>query len=116
MLIEDEDHVLEITTYMLEMLGYDVLGVKTGMEAVDIARTFDGDIDLAILDIGLPDINGKDIYPFLMQFRPLLKAIVCSGLSIDSPAQSLLDAGAQGFLQKPFSLSRLSETLKEILE
>jgi len=51
-----------------------------------------------------------------MEARPNLKVIVCSGYSIDSPAQGILDAGAQGFIQKPFTLEILAEKLKEVLE
>ena len=50
-----------------------------------------------------------------MEARPNLKVIVFSGYSIDGPAQKILDAGAQDFLQKPFSLAILSEKLEEVL-
>ncbi|NQT68339.1 MAG: hypothetical protein HQ552_02030, partial [Desulfobacteraceae bacterium] len=48
--------------------------------------------------------------------RPNLKVIVCSGYSIDGPARQILDAGAQGFIQKPFNLSALLEKLEEVLK
>ena len=114
--IEDENVVMDVTTALLKKLGYRVLGAKTGKEAIDIAKTFDGDIDLAILDIVLPDMNGKEIYPLIMEVRPNLKVLVCSGFSIDGPAQEILDAGAEGFLQKPFSHSTLSEKLAKVMK
>jgi len=89
---------------------------KTGKEAINIARTFDGDIDLAILDIVLPDMDGKKVYPIIMEARPNLKVIVFSGYAIDGPPQKVMDAGADGFIQKPFSLETISAKLKEILE
>jgi len=51
-----------------------------------------------------------------MKARPNLKVLVFSGYSIDGPAREILDAGAQDFIQKPFSLTTLSEKLKEVLE
>ena len=114
--IEDEKMVMDVTTALLEKLGYRVLGAKTGIEAIDIAKTFDGDIDLAILDIVLPDMNGKEIYSLIMEARPNLKVLVCSGDSIDGPAQEILDAGAEDFLQKPFSVSTLSEKLMKFMK
>ena len=51
-----------------------------------------------------------------MEARPDLKVIVCSGYAIDGPPQEILDAGAQDFIQKPFSLATLSEKLKQVLE
>ena len=116
LMIEDEDVVIEVTQAMLEMLGYRVMVAKTGKDAIHIAETFDGQIDLALLDIKLPDIDGRHLYPLIMKARSNLKVIVFSGYSIDGPAREILDAGAQGFIQKPFSVSALSEKLKEVLE
>lgn len=116
LVIEDEEMVMAVCRAMLERLGYSVLEAKTGQEAVNVVKTYDGDIDLAMLDILLPDISGNAIYPFLMEARPNLKVIVYSGYSIDGPAKEILDAGAQDFLQKPFSIAELSEKLKKVLE
>jgi two-component system cell cycle sensor histidine kinase/response regulator CckA len=115
LLVEDEEMVMDVSRVLLERLGHRVLVAKTGKEAIHMAKTFDGDITLAILDVVLPDIGGKDLYPLLMEARPSLKVVVCSGYSVEGPAQEILDAGAQGFIQKPFSLSTISEKLKEVL-
>ena len=116
LMIEDEDVVIEVTQAMLEMLGYRVMVAKTGKDAIHIAETFDGQIDLALLDIKLPDIDGRNLYPLIMKARSNLKVIVFSGYSIDGPAREILDAGAQEFIQKPFSIATLSEKLKEVFE
>ena len=116
LIIEDEEMVMHVNRALLERLGYHVLGAKTGREAINIAKTFDGDIDLAILDIVLPDMGGKAIYPLIMEARPNLKVIVCSGYPFDGPAREILNAGAQDFIEKPFLLTTLSEKLKKVLE
>ena len=116
LMIEDEDVVIEVTQAMLEWLGYRVMVAKTGKDAIHITETFDGQIDLALLDIKLPDMEGGKVYPHIMEARPDLKVIVFSGYAIEGPARKILDAGAQDFIQKPFSLSTLSEKLKEVLE
>jgi len=115
LVVEDEEMVRDVIRRILERLGHRVLAAKAGKEAVEIAGTFDGDIDLAILDIKLPDMEGQRVYSLLMEARPELKVIVCSGYSIDGPAQAMMDAGAQGFIQKPFSIATVSEKLKEVL-
>ena len=97
-------------------MGYHVLGAKTGQEAICIAKGFAGNIDLALLDIVLPDLNGKEVYPLLMGARPNLKVILCSGYPIDWSAQDIIDAGAQGFIQKPFSIRLLAEKLNAALK
>jgi len=115
LIIEDEEMVMNVIRAVLERLGYRMLEAKTGREAVEIAETFDGDIDLALLDIKLPDIRGDKVYPLIMKARPNLKVIVCSGYSIDN-ARGILDAGAQDFIQKPFSVEKLSKKLKKVLQ
>ena len=116
LLIEDELAVIETLRKLLERLGYNVLEAKTGKEAIRLTRAYDGEIDLAILDVFLPDMNGNKIYPLLKEFRPNLKVLVFSGYSLDGPAQEILDAGAHGFLQKPVSIEVLSQKLTELLQ
>jgi two-component system cell cycle sensor histidine kinase/response regulator CckA len=116
LLIEDEEIIIDVSRSMLERLGYHVIVAKDGTEAVNLVKTFEGDIALALLDIKLPDMEGGKVYLLIKDIRPNLKVIVCSGYSIEGPAQDILDAGAQGFIQKPFSLERLSVKLKEVLK
>ena len=116
LVIDDEEDIIKITKAALENLGYSVLTGMTGKESLEIAESFEGAIDLALLDIELPDINGGRLYTLLMEARPGLKVIVFSGYSIDGPVQEVLDAGADGFLQKPFSFESISKKLTEIFE
>ena len=115
LVIEDDEIVLNVSRAMLKKMGYRVLEAKTGEDAIDVVKSFDGDIDLALLDIKLPDTEGGRLYPLIMKARPNLRVIVCSGYSVDGPAQQILDAGAEGFIQKPFSITNLWEKLKEVL-
>ena len=116
LIIEDEEIVMEVSRALIEKLGYRTLPARTGQEAVDIVKTFDGDIDLVLLDIKLPDMGGNKVFHLIREARPHLKVIVCSGYAIDGPAREILDAGAQDFIQKPFSLATLSEKLHCVLE
>ncbi len=116
LVIEDEEPLVGLFSEILEMLGYRVLLARTGKEAVELAKTFDGQIDLALLDIKLPDMDGGRVYPLIMEARPDMKVIVCSGYSIHGPAQDILDAGAEAFMQKPFSIAPFAEKLKDLLE
>jgi CheY-like chemotaxis protein len=116
LIVEDEEQVMDVTQTILKRLGYHVLTARTGMEGVSIGKSYDGDIDLAIIDIYLPDMRGNMIYKFLMEVRPNLKVIICSGYAFDDPAQEILNAGAQAFIQKPFRLATLSEKVKNVLE
>ena len=112
LIIEDEEDVLNVAKAMLEKLGYVVLEARSGLEGIRITRNFEGDIDFVILDIGLPDMGGEKVYPELIRTRPNLRVMVCSGYAVDGPAQEILDKGAQGFIQKPFSMAELSAKLR----
>jgi two-component system, cell cycle sensor histidine kinase and response regulator CckA len=116
LVIEDEEPLVDLFRKILEKLGYRALLARTGKEAIELAKNFDGQIDLALLDIKLPDMDGDRVYPLIMEARPDLKVIVCSGYSIHGPAQDILDAGAEGFMQKPFSIAPFAEKLNEVLD
>ena len=116
LIVEDEHMVMEINRTIVEKLGYQVLEARTGKEAVEIAQTYKGRIDFALLDVILPDMSGSQIYPELKKLRPDLKVIVCSGFSLDGPARQMLNDGAETFLSKPFSVAALSSTLDDIFK
>ncbi|MBU0699264.1 MAG: response regulator [Pseudomonadota bacterium] len=115
LVVEDEEIVMNVNRAMLERLGYRVLEATTGKETIDIIKNFEGDIDIALLDVKLPDMEGGMIYPLIKKTRPNTKVIVCSGYSMDGPAQEILYAGAEDFIQKPFSFGSLSAKLKTVL-
>lgn len=115
LVVEDEDMVMDVSRAMLEELGYRVLPAQTGEEALRLGSGHEGTIDLALLDLKLPDMDAKQVYHKLVELRPGLKVIVYSGFSLKGPAQEILNAGADAFLQKPFSLEALSGKIDKIL-
>jgi CheY-like chemotaxis protein len=115
LVVEDEAIVMDVDREMLKQLDYQTLEAKTGSEAITIVRENNAKIDLVLLDIKLPDMTGEEVYKRLTELRPELKVIVCSGYSIDGPAQKILKLGANGFIQKPFSIQNLSEKIRETL-
>jgi len=115
LVIEDEAPLMAINTTMLNELGCRVLKAETGSRALELMRSHRGGVDLALMDIKLPDIGGESLYKRLMEIDPALKVLLCSGYSIDGPAKEILESGAQGFLQKPFTTADLSAKMSEIL-
>jgi two-component system, cell cycle sensor histidine kinase and response regulator CckA len=116
MVVEDEAPLMEISKAMLEHLGYQILEARTAREAIKLAKTYTGKIDLTMLDIGLPDMDGYSVFPIIKKARPHMKVTVCSGYALDGHAKEILNSGAQGFLQKPYTLATLSAKLREVLE
>jgi PAS domain S-box-containing protein len=116
LLIDDETIVLDITKQLLEKLGFRVLTAHNGKEAVYIAENYEGAIEVALLDLGMPVMDGFEAFPVLQKRRPDMKILVCSGYAPNGPAQELLHAGAVGFIQKPFYLDTLCEAIRAALD
>ncbi len=116
LIVEDEHLVMEVNRAIVEKLGYQVLEAKTGKEALAMARKYEGKIDFALLDVILPDMDGSLIYPELKAARPDMKVVVCSGFALDGPAREMLEAGAESYIQKPFTVAALSAVLQKIFK
>jgi PAS domain S-box-containing protein len=116
LVVEDEAAILEVSTLMLEMQGYTVLGASTPREALRLARSHAGPIHLVITDVILPQMNGKELFDTLSAGNPGLKGLYMSGYTADIIARhGVLDEGVH-FIQKPFSLESLSRKVREVLE
>ena len=114
LIIDDEEEVIDTSTLVLEHLGYKVLTAKTGMEAIGIVETAEEDIDLAILDIGLPDMMGDKVCLKIQELQPSIKVVVSTGYMLEDITDEM-KIKAQGFIQKPFSMSQMAMKLKEVL-
>ncbi len=115
LLVEDEPMVMEVTQAMLERLGYKVFKALTGQKGIDLLSEQKDKIDLAILDIGLPDIRGDEVYRQMKEIFPDLKVLVSSGYAREEVFQEM-EIPAAAFIQKPYSFSVLSAKLEEILK
>lgn len=115
LLIEDEELVREINQALLERLGYEVVTAADGARALELVENSPEKFDLALLDIKLPDIDGAALFPRLRRHQPEMKVIVCSGYALDGPTQTILDAGAEDFIQKPFSMADIAAKIERVL-
>jgi CheY-like chemotaxis protein len=116
LLVDDEKMVVEVTRELLESLGYRVYATGSGQEAIAVYMEKRNKIDLVILDMIMPGISGGDTYDRLKEINPDVRVLLSSGYSIDGEAQTIVDRGCNGFLQKPFQLENLSRKVREILD
>ncbi len=115
LVIEDDPVVMHVLRRALERMGHQLLLAHNGQEALDVARSFPDPVHLAILDLGMAVMGGAETFPLLLQLRPHIKVILCSGYDLDETAQSLLDAGAVDFVHKPFHLNVLEAAIQKAL-
>ena len=111
LLIEDDEMLQDLEKRRLEALGYNVLSAHNGRQALQLAKKFQGTVDLALMDVHLPDIPADILYLQLMEICPAMKVLLCSGSALDWSAQKALNAGANGFIEKPFPMHKLREAL-----
>ena len=116
LIIDDDETVVDVTEGILVRLGYIVLHAYNGMEAVELAKDYTGNIHLALLDMGMPVMDGSEAFPLLRKERPDMKILICSGYELDAASNKLIDAGASGFIQKPFRMKVLAREIREVLD
>jgi PAS domain S-box-containing protein len=116
LLVDDERMILEVGKDLLEEMGYDVITAKDGKEAVEIYKARKNDIDLLILDIIMPEMNGGDVYDTMKKINPDIKVLLSSGYSVEGQAAEILARGCDGFIQKPFHMGQLSQSIRQILQ
>jgi PAS domain S-box-containing protein len=116
LLVEDEVALLQLTTRLLERLGYAVLAAGGPNQALQLAAAHVGVIHLVLTDIIMPDLSGHDLWQRLSALRPSLKCLFMSGYTANVIAhRGVLDDGVH-FLQKPFSREALATKLREVLD
>jgi len=116
LLVEDELAILEMTTEMLERLGYTVLAAGTPGEAVRLAQEHPGYIDLLLTDVVMPEMNGRDLAKNLLSIYPHIRRLFMSGYTANIIAHhGVLDAGVH-FIHKPFTRHDLAAKIREALE
>jgi len=116
LVVDDEDYILEACEAMLIKLGYNTILANSGKEAIDIFRNDSGNIDLIILDMVMPGMDGLTAYEHLKKIKPDVKVLLSSGYSLTGVVKKILDKGCDQFIQKPFSLSRISRITRELLD
>ncbi len=116
LLVEDEAAILNVGKAMLEELGYTVLTAGTPGEALSQAKAHSADIRLLIIDVIMPEMNGRELSKLISQIKPGLKSLFISGYTADVIAHhGVLDEGLS-FLQKPFSMNDLAYKVRETLQ
>ena len=116
LLVEDEDAVRSFAARALGQRGYQVLEASTGTEALDVFESHQGDVDLVLSDVVMPEMDGPTLMAKLRRDRPDLKIIFISGYAEDSFRKHLADNEDFMFLQKPFDLKELAAAVKAALQ
>lgn len=116
LLVDDEDYILEVGRLMLEGLGYTLITANSGRAGVDVFTDRHEKIDLVILDLVMPDLDGESVFREIRKIDEDIRVIFASGFYVVEQTRDLLENGASDFLQKPFNLKQLSTKIRCILD
>jgi PAS domain S-box-containing protein len=115
LLVDDEPAILEATAQSLQILGFDVEIARDGLDAVEKFSLHPGAFRVALLDLTMPRMDGRECFLALRQLRPDLPVILSSGFSEQESVKAFLGQGLAGFIQKPYTLSVLRAAFVEAL-
>ena len=115
LVIDDEESIQRLCQYVLERAGYRVLSANSGKQGLRILEHVD--VDLCIVDIFMPEMDGLELIPFLRKRRPAGKLIVISGKTgVMDYLDVAMELGANAVLKKPFSLQGLLDAVSSQLK
>lgn len=114
LLVEDEDAVRALSHLMLRQCGYKVLVASNGKEALELAASYEGSIDLLLTDVVMPILGGRLLAESLKQTRENIRVLYLSGYEDDAVSSGTFGPKVE-FLTKPFTISILAQKVREVL-
>ncbi len=113
LIVDDEPHIVSLVTRAVRAEGFDAVGAEDGPEALDLALA--GDVDLMVLDVGLPSMNGFEVLRNLRAAGVGIPVIMLTARSGTSDTIEGLDAGASDYVPKPFAVAELMARVRSRL-
>lgn len=113
---EDHEGLRQLAVEKLTKLGYKVIAAADGEEAVNEFRRHEAEIDLALLDVVLPKLNGPEIYSRICASRPDLPVVFATGYSADFALLHKVQRYGVAVLQKPYKASDLARKIRDALD
>ncbi len=116
LIVDDEEIVRDVCAEMLAELGFEVLSVNGGEEALHLFQSQGDRIALVLLDYSMPGMDGVAMFMELRKTWPHIPVLLASGFSQEEVAVRFKGLGLNGFIQKPFKLNRLGDEVKRVLK
>ena len=116
LVVEDAEPLRALTKEFLTASGYTVLEAQNGEEAIQVARSYSGSIDLLLTDVVMPRMGGKPLVEQMAQTRPNTRVLYMSGYPNDGIVQAGILANGATLLEKPFTREILSKRVRQVLD
>ena len=116
LVVEDERVMLRLLERFLSRQGYQVLLAADGEQAIDGYCRHKTEIDVVLLDVGLPKVSGVDVLRKMKKENPDVRVVVASGYLNAQMKTEMYRAGVKAFVDKPYLLPEMLETLRSVTE
>jgi len=116
LIVDDESTVRDVAKTVLERSGFRVLTAANGREGVDLFRGHCDEVSAVLLDVTMPQLDGRDVLEEIRKIREDAKVVLTSGYAEDRAADQLAGHKIAGFIRKPFHLQSLLRKLREVIE
>ena len=115
LVVDDEEDVRITSRAMLESLGLTVISAEDGTTAVEVYRSRKDEIDAVLLDLTMPNLDGVETFRELRRIRSDVRVILSSGYNEQEISDRFGRTELAGFIQKPYGLRSLHETMRQVL-
>jgi CheY-like chemotaxis protein len=116
LVVDDEKYILDASAALLTDMGYQVIPANSGYQAIAEFKEKAGKIDGVLLDMIMPDLNGRQVLAELRKIKPSVRVILSSGYSLTDMEDDHTQVPGDGFIQKPYTMNQLAATLSSVLE
>jgi hypothetical protein len=114
LVVDDEAAIRKITQTSLKAFGYRVLDASDGIEAIALYAQYKTEIDLVLVDMMMPNMDGLTTIRTLKKIEPSVKIVAVSGLVSDDKLTQVATFGVKAFLSKPYATKDLLNTISEV--
>ena len=114
--VDDDDLVLDVGTKMIQRMDYEVLIARDGEEAIALFEKNKATVDVVILDMRMPGMNGATVHDYIREIKPDTKIILASGYLENGHARDIIEHRYNDFIQKPFAFDLLTHKIEGMME
>jgi len=116
LVIDDEEIIRDVAKEILVHCGYEVITAGNSREGVEKYRAGSSQISAVLLDMAMPEMSGRETYLMLREINPYVRVVLASGNRNDKRVNETLSLGVRSFLEKPYTMGRLSGAISEVIK
>lgn len=113
--VENDPSIFRIVDRMLKLLGYEAIITSNSKEAFRLIQSQSKRFDLVITDMNMPEMGGLDLAKKVLEVRPDIPIVICTGLDALEIDKEARKAGIRAILPKPFLLHELKQTISKAM-